>query len=248
MYNNYRLTLVEKTNGERMYWLEKIVCRDSKQHDYFEITDALVLPRLNEGQALSHACKMGDNFFSSSIIAIGKLDDKSPIISANGVMATQFITVDSVWSIDPEIGKFVQVTPEKVVCVKFVGRGIPPSPTQVPTKTPKVIAGEFTLKKALELLYGDEGIVQTDNGEVIIRTKRVTQSGEEVTAIIRAVLAAPFRENGVDKYVVLVETEAEGMGSHSSRADVGGAILHTGKFWTFCLVIKLLENVVFAMV
>jgi hypothetical protein len=112
-----------------------------------------------------------------------------------------------------------------VVPTAIITRAPTLSPTPTHTKVPRVITGEFTLEKALELLYGDEGIVQTDNGEVTIRTKRVSRSGE-VTAIIRAVLAAPFRENDVDKYVVLVEMGAEGMSGHAQSAEIGGAIFY----------------------
>jgi len=87
--------------------------------------------------------------------------------------------------------------------------------------------GEFDIPWAMELLYGNEGTLETDSqGEVTVRIPRSPGSLDDQDQIIRIRLSTGFREAGEDKYVLLTETGPEGTGAHAAMAQIGGAVFH----------------------
>ncbi len=109
-----------------------------------------------------------------------------------------------------------------------LGFRLPPEFTPTLTATPMPgTSGEFNLGKALELLCGEEGKLETDSqGGPVIRVAGEPGGGEARDEIIRPLLAVPFNEENEEKYILLTETGPDGMGAHAEYALIGGALFH----------------------
>jgi len=107
-------------NNEEMYWLQRLICRDAKGAAYYEIRDALVLPRIGKDQTRADACKAGGNDIRW-IIAFGKYDEKKPPIPIGESRGWKFYEVDFAWRIDTQAEKFIQLFTEDLECIKYVG-------------------------------------------------------------------------------------------------------------------------------
>jgi hypothetical protein len=115
-----------------------------------------------------------------------------------------------------------------------VGFLMPPASTFTPPVTKTLGAGgEFDLGKAMRLLYGAEGTLETGaQGEPVVRIAGVPGSNDPRDKIIKPLLAAGYREAGEEKFILLTETGPEGMGAHAEYAQIGGALFHKpGDAW-----------------
>lgn len=109
-----------------------------------------------------------------------------------------------------------------------ISRFLPPAFTASPTLAfTSDLTGAFDLPAAMELLYRAEGDLETDSqGEVVVRIHGIPDSDDPRDKIIKVVLAAPYREAGQEKFILLTETGPEGMGAHAEYALIGGALFH----------------------
>lgn len=85
----------------------------------------------------------------------------------------------------------------------------------------------FDIPRAMELLYGDEGTLETSpQGEVIVRIPPSPGSEDDQDQIIRILLTAAYREADEEMHVLITETGPEGTGAHAAMAQIGGAVFH----------------------
>ncbi len=222
--------MVQKNTGDQMYWLAKLVCYNSKEKkEYTEIVDTLLLPSQSPAQDQANFCDTEKGpIYPPFIIAVGRYDRTKPPartnFNADRKYGWQFDKVDWAWQVAHE--KFVQLSTDKITCIKYADSDFSPTPI------PKVIVGEFSIKRALEVLYGDEGTVQVQGDKAFVRIDPPKYSTGIYPVAIEVLLTAPFRENNVDKYVVLTGTGPADMGAHSSSAQIDGAVFYrTNNTW-----------------
>lgn len=115
-----------------------------------------------------------------------------------------------------------------------------PTPTPIPTPsptlspTPSLLTLTFTdgfdVKKALEILYKQENLVFTQDGQAEIAKEIL---GNIYTGTIDIVLVAPFSERKIPKYVLLVGKSFRDINNcHSCSADIeGGIFIQAGNGW-----------------
>jgi hypothetical protein len=97
-------------------------------------------------------------------------------------------------------------------------------------------SGEFSVEKALRLLYGADRVVVADNGAVYaeIQSTQFTKRGGAIDATVRPNLAAPYRQSGTDKYILITETSPTDPAYHCHACPtlIGGAVfLRAGDTW-----------------
>jgi hypothetical protein len=126
----YVWEMVQKSNGDYMYWIERINCHNSAGKAYFTIEDVLVVPRLKKGQDFASSCKIGEKEIPW-IIAVGWYKEPATRTDAAYGWQWQFYKVDYAWHIDPSVIRFVQIPAEDLVCVKYADWGFYPTPTPV---------------------------------------------------------------------------------------------------------------------
>jgi len=103
--------------------------------------------------------------------------------------------------------------------------------TSAPTPSPTQYSdGSFTIKKALQMLYATyPGATVTDQNVVYIPTDISGTSGTGVfTSTINVILAAPYTEANLHKFVVLTEWSQferdDWAGCHGCGAGIGGGV------------------------
>jgi hypothetical protein len=100
----------------------------------------------------------------------------------------------------------------------------------------RTIAGEFSGKKALELLYGETAVINDDSGVVYVECQSafLAKLEEPLSTTVRINLVAQYRQNDTDKYVIITAASPSDsqMHCHACPAVIGGAVFfRAGNTW-----------------
>jgi hypothetical protein len=103
-----------------LYWLERLVCRDSQGFPYMEIVDAIATPPLSDLLTEAGACFQDDNEVKT-VIAFGVYDQEAPFETINGYLAKPYPEIVFAFRVDYEAAKFVELEPDSLMCLEPPG-------------------------------------------------------------------------------------------------------------------------------
>jgi hypothetical protein len=125
---DYGLVSVQQTDGTKMYWLERFVCRDATGKAHFEVRDVLPVPHLTRDQVMTDVCSV-DGSDIPLIIAYGTYQKDQAPAPFRDTYGWTLAKVDFAWRIDIQLEKFTAVSQENLVCVKVVDWSFRPTAT-----------------------------------------------------------------------------------------------------------------------
>ncbi len=106
---------------DRMFWLERVVCRDDNGYAYRELRAVLILPVLQEKEKLiTGTCKVNGAAtpgattkpkFDPEVVAIGRFED----------LHQPPVTISHAWRANPRTESFEVLSPESVTCAGLRG-------------------------------------------------------------------------------------------------------------------------------
>ena len=104
-----------RVQGQDMYWIQKVGCRDANGQPYWEIADALTLPQLNTqaNEVVANLCFSGDRQFSN-IIAYGTYDPTTPATPVVKNIIGWPIQIISAWQMKD---RFIPISSRGLTCV-----------------------------------------------------------------------------------------------------------------------------------
>jgi hypothetical protein len=87
--------------GRSLYWIQRLVCRDEHNAAYWEIVDALALPRLDpqSGEAQTQQCFYGTQPVAGAL-AYGMYDPSQPTQTLEGEASGWPVQVQAAWEMN----------------------------------------------------------------------------------------------------------------------------------------------------
>lgn len=106
----YNLEEIETTRY-KMFWFEKLVCRNQQGHAFFEISDVIVLPPIKPNEiVVMLGCKQGGKY-DEAIVAVGDFKEREVLLS----------NLSHVWRANRSTGKLEVISPEGITCERMIG-------------------------------------------------------------------------------------------------------------------------------
>lgn len=121
--------------------------------------------------------------------------------------------------------------------------------SEKPNIDSKVIQGDFSQKKAFELLYGNYSETQKESNwqpttEELAKFAESSGVSGEKEFYVTAVLVSPFKQQGIDKYMVVTTAAPPGHDCHACAPVVGMAIFKKdGNNWALELEQKYVDEI-----
>jgi len=122
----YALTKLMWTDKRRMWWLEKLVCRDENGSAFFEIVDTIASPPLSDNDTASEYCYSVDNNESTSIIYAVGINDNTTVDVINGNVGYIFEEIKFAFRLDLNLKKFISIKTEGLTCLVLPSFGPEP--------------------------------------------------------------------------------------------------------------------------
>ncbi len=104
-----------QVQGQDMYWIQKVGCRDERDLPYWEIADALTIP-LSDPQAsevVADFCFYGNRQLDS-VIAYGAYDPSTPAAPVTGGIVGWPVRIISAWQMKE---RFIPISTRDLTCV-----------------------------------------------------------------------------------------------------------------------------------
>ena len=110
MEENINLEEIETTRY-KMFWFEKLVCRNQQGHAFFEISDIIVLPPIKPNEiVVILGCKQGGKY-DEEILAMGEFKKREVLLSK----------LSHAWRANRSTGKLEEISPERITYERLVG-------------------------------------------------------------------------------------------------------------------------------
>jgi hypothetical protein len=121
--------------------------------------------------------------------------------------------------------------------------------SEKPKANSKIIEGEFSAKKAFELLYGNYSEEQKESNwkpskEELAKFYESSDSSSEKDFYVTSVLVSPFKEAGTDKYMVVTSASPPDNDCHACAPVLGVAVFKKdGNKWSLELEQKYVDKI-----
>jgi hypothetical protein len=104
-----------RVQGQEMYWILKVGCRDERNLPYWEIADALTIPLFDPqtNEVVADLCFYGSNPLDN-VIAYGAYDPSTPAATVTGSIVGWPVRIITAWQMKE---RFVPVSTRELVCV-----------------------------------------------------------------------------------------------------------------------------------
>ncbi len=103
-------------SGQKLEWLERLICWDAGGVPYFTIIDAIILPRFTDDQTEAGLCWLNGEELHA-IIAVGHVDVSGPVGSFHDMEGWKFDRLDYGYRIDLILEKFLALSMEGLECI-----------------------------------------------------------------------------------------------------------------------------------
>lgn len=105
-----------RVQGQEMYWIQKVGCRDERDLPYWEIADALTIPLFDPqaSEVVADFCFYGSRPLDN-VIAYGTYDPSTPATPFAGGIVGWPVKIISAWQMKE---RFVPISARELTCVR----------------------------------------------------------------------------------------------------------------------------------